>query len=219
MSTRPTITIRDTLTEMIVTGRFKHGARLDEQSLALEFGVSRTPLREALQMLSMSGLVRQEHRRGSFVHYPSLEEVVSMFEVMAEVEAICGRHAARRMDASLMQDLEAALIACEERAAAGDPEGYYEANRRFHTTIYRGSGNAFLEAEAERLHNRLSPFRRMQLLARGRVRQSLAEHRAILAALQDGDPARVSQALLDHIGIQGERFNDLVAQYRRIAGR
>lgn len=219
MSAPPTLAIRDALTEMIVRGRFRHGDRLDEQSLAQEFGVSRTPLREALQMLAMSGLVRQEHRRGAFVHYPSLEEVIEMFQVMAEVEAICGRLAARRMDAPLLQDLAEALRACEARAKDGDSDGYYQANQCFHSLIYRASGNGFLAAEAERLHARLSPFRRLQLQLRGRMAQSLAEHREIFAALQAGDPARVTAALLDHVAIQGERFNDLVASHRRLAGR
>lgn len=216
---RPAFVIRDALIEMIVTGRFKHGERLNEQRLAQEFDVSRTPLREALQLLSSSGLVRLEHRRGAFVHYPSLEEVVEMFEFMAEVEALCARYAARRIDAGLMAQLTAALQGCENAVTAGDLDAYYLANRAFHQTIYQASGNSFLAQEADRLFRRLAPFRRMQLQVRGRMAQSLAEHRAIYDALAAGDPDLAQQSLRPHVAIQGERFNDLVANYRRIAGR
>lgn len=218
-SDRPAFMIRDALIEMIVTGRFVHGERLNEQKLAQEFNVSRTPLREALQLLSSSGLVRLEHRRGAFVHYPSLEEVIEMFEFMADIEALCGRYAARRIDATLLAQLFDTLRGCEEAAQAGDTDGYYEANRQFHQTIYQASGNSFLAQEAEKLLRRLAPFRRMQLQVAGRMAQSLAEHRAIYAALEARDPELAGQTLRPHVAIQGERFNDLVANYRRIAGR
>lgn len=219
MTDRSALKIRDTLLELIVTGQLSHGAHLNEQKLAEEFGVSRTPLREALQLLSGSGLVRLEHRRGAFVHYPSLEEVLEMFEFMADVEALCAGYAARRIAPDQLAALKSALEACEIAAKVEDLDGYYAANRNFHRLIYQASGNSFLAQEAERLLQRLAPFRRMQLQARGRIAQSLAEHRAIFAALEAGDPAQAATALRPHVAMQGERFNDLVAQYRRIAGR
>ena len=115
--------------------------------------------------------------------------------------------------------LEAALQDCEAAAAASDPEAYYAANGIFHRLIYQASGNSFLAREAETLLQRLRPFRRLQLQARGRMGQSLAEHRAILQALASGDAGAAAGALRPHVALQGERFNDLVAQYRRIAGR
>lgn len=216
---RPAFLIRDALIEMIVTGRFSHGARLNEQKLAEEFSVSRTPLREALQLLSSSGLVRLEHRRGAFVHYPSLEEVVEMFEFMAEVEALCGRYAARRIDEPLLAQLSDALQGCEQAVQDEKTDDYYAANHSFHRTIYQASGNSFLAKEAEKLLRRLAPFRRMQLQVRGRMAQSLQEHRAIYEALAARDSDLAARTLRPHVAIQGERFNDLVANYRRIAGR
>ena len=218
MNERPAISIRDALIDMIVTGRFANGERLNEQKLAQEFDVSRTPLREALQLLSSSGLVRMEHRRGAFVHHPSLEEVIEMFEFMADIEALCGRYAAKRIDESQLAKLRNALEGCEKAVAAEDINAYYAANRDFHRTIYRAAGNSFLAGEAERLLNRLAPFRRMQLLARGRLAQSLAEHRAIYEALEAGDGDRAADALHPHVAMQGGRFNDLLASYRRVAG-
>lgn len=216
---RPADHIRDSLIERIITGEIANGSRLDEQRLAEEFGVSRTPLREALQMLQGSGLVRHELRRGTFVQFPGLEEVLEMFQVMAEVEAICGRYAARRMTKALLAGIGEALTECRTVAEEGDLAGYYLANRRFHSLIYAASGNRFLTAEASRLHSRLQPFRRRQLEVRERMRHSLAEHEAIFAALSLGDAELSGRRLYDHVAIQGERFNDLVANYRQIACR
>ena len=96
------------------------------------------------------------------------------------------RHAARRITPDQLAALEAALQDCEAAAAASDPEAYYAANGIFHRLIYQASGNSFLAREAETLLQRLRPFRRLQLQARGRMGQSLAEHRAILQALASG---------------------------------
>jgi len=213
---RPALVIRDALIDRIMKGLFSQGERLNEQRLAHEFNVSRTPLREALQLLSSSGLVRLEHRRGAFVHYPSLEELIEMFEFMADVEALCGRYAAQRIDQEKLDHLQETLEDCETAADAGDADAYYDANRRFHRTIYAASGNSFLASEAERLLNRLAPFRRTQLQARGRMQQSLAEHRAIHDALAAKDADRAAAVLHPHVALQGGRFNELVVSYRRL---
>lgn len=211
---RRTDRVREALEEMIVEGRFADGERLDEVSLSKSFGVSRTPLREAFQALAASGLVEIRARRGAFVRFPSLEDVVEMFEVMAEIEALCGRHGARRMTALDRVAMETALRACEEAAAQNDIEAYYRANHDFHAAIYHASGNRFLASEAERLHRRLKPFRRLQLRVRGRIRESLAEHSRIFEAMVAGDEASVSAELRRHIAVQGDGFADLAAGYR-----
>lgn len=214
-SARPAVVIRDALMDRIAKGEFAQGERLNEQRLAEEFNVSRTPLREALQLLSSSGLVRLEHHRGAFVHYPSLTELIEMFEFMADVEALCGRYAAQRIDQESLDRLHRTIVACDEAADACDTDAYYEANRDFHRTIYAASGNSFLAAEAERLLNRLAPFRRTQLQVRGRLQQSLAEHRRIHDALAARDAEGAAALLHPHVALQGERFNDLVASFRR----
>lgn len=215
---RRTDKIREALEEMIVDGRFSDGDRLDEVSLAKDFGVSRTPVREALQALASSGLVEIRARRGAFVRFPSLEDVVEMFDVMAEIEALCGRYAARRMTPASRAAIETGLLACDQAAIQGDIEGYYRANHAFHTAIYVASGNRFLASEAARLHRRLKPFRRLQLRVRGRMQESLTEHRRIYDALIAGDAAQVSEAMRLHIAVQGDRFADLAANYRTATG-
>ncbi len=200
---------------MILTGALGDGARLDEVSLSERFGCSRTPLREALQALAASGLVQLIPRRGAFVRHPPFEEVVEMFEVMAELEALCGRLAARRVTPQLIEAIRTTVVACEQAVADGDSDRYYAENERFHHLLYDAAGNGFLAAEAMRLHRRLKPFRRMQLKVRGRMAQSLAEHRDVLAALERGDGEVAAGTLRDHVAVQGGKFNDLMAGYRR----
>jgi DNA-binding GntR family transcriptional regulator len=215
MTERMADTIRAALEEMIVTGQFADGERLDEQRLAEHFDVSRTPLREAFQQLAASGLVVLEARRGAFVRQPAFEEMVEMFEVMAELEALCAGLAARRVSEPVLLAIARTVEACEEAVARGDSDGYYTQNERFHHLIYDASGNRFLAAEAARLHRRLQAYRRMQLQLRGRMGQSLAEHRAILDALRAGDGAAAAEALRGHVAVQGARFNDLMATWRQ----
>ena len=112
--------VREALEQMIVTGDLADGERLDEVTLAERFGCSRTPLREAFQALAASGLVQLIPRRGAFVRHPGLEEMVEMFEVMAELEALCGRLAARRVTPGLLAALQATVAACEAAVARDD---------------------------------------------------------------------------------------------------
>ncbi len=215
MNTRMADHVREALEQMIITGEFADGERLDEIRLAERFNVSRTPLREAFQVLAASGLVELLPRRGAFVRHPAFHEMIEMFEVMAEMEAFCGRLAARRVTPEVLAEIRATVIACEAAVEAGDTDGYYRENERFHHLIYTASGNEFLAGEAQRLHRRLQPFRRMQLRVRGRMAQSLTEHRQILDALEAGDSVTAEAVLRDHVAVQGSKFNDLIASYKQ----
>jgi DNA-binding GntR family transcriptional regulator len=209
--------IAEQLEEWIFDGTFSNGDRLDEVRLAEQFGVSRTPFREALQRLARSGLVELIPRRGAFVQQPGPVELLEMFEVMAEYEAVCGRLAAKRISEKALADLHAANEKCQQAVDSQNPDAYYAENERFHKIIYRESGNSFLEAETVSLHRRLQPFRRQQLRLRGRMAQSMAEHEAILLALELGNPEEAAHALRDHVAIQGEKFHNLVATLKKAA--
>lgn len=134
---------------------------------------------------------------------------------MAELEAACVRLACRRATPEDLQRLQRAMLACDEAAAAGDPDRYYQENTEFHHAIYAAAHNDFLEQETLRLQAMLQPYRRRQLRALGRMRQSLEEHHAITAAIANSDAAEAARVMLDHVTIQGERFNDLVAASNR----
>ena len=218
MDRLPSAKIRDSLEQRIVEGELSNGKRLDETELSNFYGVSRTPVREALQRLAESGLAEHLPRRGTFVRSPSLSQLVEMFEVMAELECMAIRLAARRATSNDIDALEKDNETCRAAVAANDTKKYYEINARLHGRIYQMSGNSFLANEARRLHDRLRPFRRLQLRVRGRMEESMAEHDIILAALRDGDADRAMETMKKHITIVGVRFTDLVSSYNRIMG-
>jgi DNA-binding GntR family transcriptional regulator len=202
--------VRDALEQDIVTGKFLPGERLDELTLARRFEVSRTPIREALLQLGASGLVEQHPHRGTFVVERTPAAIVEMFEVMAELEGMCGRLAARRATREHLRALVAAHEACQA-VEADETDAYYYANEMFHRAIYVASGNAFLNEQAGMLHTRLKPYRRLQLRVPGRVRRSLLEHTQIVEAIKAGDGATAEAVLKSHIVIQGENFSDFFA--------
>jgi len=203
--------LREAIEERIATGEFPPGMHLDETELALRFGVSRTPLREALIQLSSTGIIAVRPRRGAVVEAVTPQRLLEMFEVMAELEAMCGRLAARRMSDADHAALKQAHRACEAASRSADPDAYYHQNELFHLAIYAGTHSGFLIEQTTAMHRRLRPYRRLQLRVRNRVTSSLGEHGAIVDALVAGDAELASERLRAHILVQGERFADLLA--------
>lgn len=203
--------IAETLEQLVFAGEYSNGERLDEHKLAEYFRVSRTPIREALQVLVSSGMAEQIPRRGVFVRQPGPVELMEMFETMAELEAACGRFAASRITDAGLQQLVDANHNCQQAIEAQDHGRYYAENEVFHQAIYKASANGYLEKQALQLQNRLKPYRKIQLRFRGRLAQSMAEHVAIVTALQDGDAEKTSNALRRHVAVQGEKFHQLMA--------
>lgn len=204
-------TIRDALENEIFNGNLAPGTRLDEVRLAERFGVSRTPVREALRFLAATGLVDLVRNRGASVAEVSVPRLIEMLEVMAEFEAMCGRLCARRVTNELSADLLAAHEACRVARDAGDADEYYYCNEAFHDVLYEGCGNSFLKEEVTQLRRRVQPYRRLQLQLRRRRQISLDEHQIIVDAITAGDEAAAERSLRDHLLIQGERFADFIA--------
>ncbi len=197
-------------------GRLPPGSRVDEQALGERFGVSKTPIREALIQLASSGLVDVRRRKGARVSVLEPRRLYEMFDVMAELEATCARRAARRMQPEHEAALRKALEACSRAAAAGDPDAYFHENEEFHRAIYAASQNEFLAEQAMALHRRLRPYRRLQLRVRDRMGNSLAEHEAIVEAMLKGEGELAAERLRAHVTVQGERFGDLVASLAQL---
>jgi DNA-binding GntR family transcriptional regulator len=202
--------IVDDLEEMIVTGKFADGERLDEIRLSEHFGVSRTPIREALQKLATSGLVEQRPRRGVFVVEPGPAELIQMFEAMAELEASCGYLAAKRISEAELRVLQETNNLCKLAVTENDADQYYTHNEKFHHLIYDAAKSSYLKDLVTRLQKRLKPYRRMQLHLRGRLEQSMSEHESILSALAEGNSANAADALRAHVAVQGEKFHHLL---------
>ena len=211
-------TLREALEEMIATGQLTPGQHLDETELAQRFGVSRTPIRETLIQLASMGLVVIRPRRGAVVAELGPHQLVEMFEVMSELEAVCSRLAARRMTPAEQDALRAAHQACLEAREADDPDDYYYKNEAFHLAIYAGSHNQFLIEQTRSLHRRLRPYRRLQLRVRNRLATSYSEHDAIVQAILLGDDETAAELTRSHVMIQGQRFADLMASLSQLNG-
>ncbi len=210
---------REKIEEGIVTGQFGPGTRLDEVELATLYGASRTPIREALIQLAAAGFIEKRPRKGWEVIAIPPSRLCEMFDVMAELEAMCGRLAARRATDAEQDRIRTAHQACLAARQANDPAEYYRLNEVFHQAIYEASHNTFLCEQAIALHRRLRPYRRLQLRVRNRMHTSFAEHERIVQAILDGDGAQASDLLRDHVVVQGERFADLVSSLDMLTHR
>lgn len=210
-------TLREQIEEMIAVGTLKPGQHLDETVLAEKFGVSRTPIREALIQLASMGIIVIRPRRGAIVAEIGPQQLIEMFEVMAELEAMCARLAARRMSPAEHAVLKATHLACKEARDEADSDAYFYKNEEFHRQIYIGSKNAFLEEQARALQRRLRPYRRLQLRVRNRVTASFDEHGAVVDAIIEGKGELAAELLRQHIMIQGQRFSDLIASLAELA--
>jgi len=203
--------LREQIEEEIATGRLRPGTHLDEVELAERFGVSRTPIREALSLLAGEGLLEVRPRKGAVVAQASPQRLVEMFELMAEMEAMCARLAARRITDEELAAMEAAHEACRGAADGRDPDAYFYANEAFHRSLYAASHNGFLTEQAGALQRKLRPYRRLQLRVRHRLQRSFEEHQAVLDAIRAGQVDRAAEAIRDHVMVQGERFVDLLS--------
>jgi DNA-binding GntR family transcriptional regulator len=191
--------IRLALTDEIATGRLRPGAALDEQQIADRFGASRTPVREALRQLAMTGMVELRARRGVIVAPMMADRVSEMFETMAEIEAMCVRLATSRIT-----PLERSrLLTMHESSAAyvrdGDIDRYDQFNNEFHAGIYAATHNEFMAEQALTIRARMSGFRRMQLRQGNRMIRSRAEHDDIVRAMAGGDGDAAARNMRAHM--------------------
>ena len=158
--------LMNSIEEHIVTGEYPPGTRLEEVELAETFGVSRTPIREALIRLAATGMIERRPRKGWAVTEVSPNRLCEMFDVMAELEAMCGRLAARRATTFQQQKIRAAHEACR---GVSDADAYFRLNEDFHFAIYDASGNGYLVEKVREVQRQLRPFRRLQLRVKSRL--------------------------------------------------
>lgn len=207
--------IRTWIRGEIESGALLPGARLEEQPLSERFGVSKTPVREALIQLSSAGLVELRQRRGAVVTLLSVDQVISMFEVMTELESVAAKLAASRMSADDRDELSKIHDRSEEFVRNEDFGQYDALNKEFHELIYRGSGNHYLEASVKDIRGRLRVYRRYPFQRPGRILQSFKDHSDIVSAIMKGDGETAARVMRDHISIGGRVFADLVIEMVR----
>jgi DNA-binding GntR family transcriptional regulator len=189
------------LTDDIVSRRLAPGAALDEGTLGRRFGASRTPVREALRELAASGLVEIKPHRAPVVVAVDEARIAEMFEVMADLEALCARRASRAMTPEQRISLEAHHREMGEAVRRGDVAAYRAANVIFHVLIYEGAQNSYLREITQATRARIAPYRGAQLEAAQRLAQSYAEHDAIVDAILQGAGDQAAQLMRDHLAV------------------
>lgn len=206
------------LRERIFAGELAPGTFLDEVRLAEEMSISRTPLREALKVLTVEGLVRHEPRRGCFVNEVTEKDLDEIFPVIALLEGRCAYEAARNAtdaDLAALEDLHGQLA---KHAKARRINEYYAANFAIHEAIIALAGNRWLATVIGDLRKIVKLARLQQLYAPGRLDQSLSEHLAVFAALKARDAEGADAAMRTHLTRQREALRELArAQRPRLA--
>lgn len=191
--------VAERLRQRIFSHELKPGTWIDEQALADQYGISRTPLREALKVLASEGLVTLKPRRGCYVTEISERDLDEIFDIMALLEGQCARKSAEIARDGELRSLGAVHTRLEEAARKGDINGFFEANQAFHRKLQEISDNRWLLHVIEDLRKVIKLSRHHSLFSEGRLEQSLSEHRAILAALQDRDPGAAELRMREHI--------------------
>lgn len=191
--------LRNLIADEIVTGRLAPGMALEEVEIARRFGVSRTPVREAIRELAATGLIEARAHRSAIVARPSSERLRGMFDVLAELEALCAGLSALNMTADEKRYLQEFHNALAEVVERGDPQRYHHLNEEFHGMIYVGSHNDYLAELTFATRTRLSPFSHMQFRALGRLSLSHSEHDRVVAAILRGDKVTAADEMRSHI--------------------
>lgn len=202
--------LRLQIADEIVRGVLKPGTTLDETDLASRFGVSRTPVREALRQLAASGLVDARAHRTAVVAQPNEGDLVGMFEAMGEIEGLCAGLAAERMTAIERRQLERIHEQLRELIQVGDPQRHHEINEAFHGAIYDGAHNAYLAEVAIATRARVQPFRRAQFRNLGRLSKSYVEHDKVVVAIMRGHRSGATDAMRAHILTVREEYESYV---------
>jgi phosphonate utilization transcriptional regulator len=205
--------VQKEIERMIVGGELGAGAKLSENAIAVQLGVSRGPVREALRMLEPTGLVRVEKNRGVFVRQISLEEADEIYEVRAALEGLIGRLAARRIRPEQVEKIRAVVKKMHTVGRTRDAAAYYPLNVQFHALLVDAAGNRALQANYKRVVNELDLYRR-ETISRSaeNIPVSTRDHEAIVNAVAKGDEKLAERLLYEHVIISRERLHKALAK-------
>ena len=189
------------LEEMIFSGQLRPGEKIEEAMIAAQFGVSRTPVREAIQRLVATGMVEVRRRKGTIVTQLTMPRLIGMIEMMAEMDILAARLAARRATPEERDRVRDILE--RARSSVGDQLAYTRLNREFHWALYAATHNHYLEDVALRTWKVLQPYRNFRLDQPGRRKSSLAEHESIYEAIRTSDGDLAAQKMASHVKVGG----------------
>ncbi|MBI5032564.1 MAG: GntR family transcriptional regulator [Chloroflexi bacterium] len=179
--------VHDTIRESILNGHYPPGHRLIADDLAKELGVSRMPIREALHRLEVAGLVMMLPHRGAVVSEFSEPDIIEVYHIRAVLDGLAARLATPNLIDADFKQLDMRLKEMEKKINDGDNEGFLQANREFHTIVWKAAHAPRLQELLENLYDTSQPFRNTSLQLPGRAEQILEEHRQIADALKQRD--------------------------------
>ena len=219
MNIQQSITKKNTRTQillseiekLIVNGSMVPGQRLDEMVLAKKYGVSRTPVREAIRALIAIGLVQNTGKQGSQVAKLSISMLIEMFELMAVLEGMCAQLAARRATKNQLFEMQKTHELLEKTFEKGTHKEFYNVNLQFHDQLYNASHTQYLAEETLRLRRRLSPYRMRVTFQPGRMSSTLDEHNKILIAINKGESELAKNEAISHLRLIGNDLEDFIA--------
>lgn len=188
--------VAEQLRQRIFSRELEPGSWIDELRMAEEFGISRTPLREALKVLAAEGLVTMKVRRGAYVTEMSEKDLRDVYHLLSLLESDAAGVVARTATPEQLQSLHA--LHEELEAAVHERERFFAVNERFHMQLLEMADNRWRNQMVGDLRKVMKLNRHNSLLKQGRIEESLAEHAALLAALSAGNSAATVQAMQAH---------------------
>ena len=191
--------VADQLRVRIFDHELAPGTWIDEQTLAKEFGISRTPLREAIKVLAAEGLITMKLRRGAYVTEVNRGDLEQIFTILSLLEGQAAKEAATKAQEKDLNELDDMHLRLEKAAADRNLEQFFEVNVRFHERVIAIANNPWLTDVIADLRKVLKLQRKDALSRTGRLQSSLSEHREILKALLKRDPIAAEQAMRTHL--------------------
>jgi DNA-binding GntR family transcriptional regulator len=191
--------VAERLREQIFSHDLAPGSWLDEQSLAIAFGISRTPMREAIKVLASEGLVTTKMNKGAYVTEVNRRDLEQIFTVLSLLEGQAAKETALSASEDQLTELDNLHHRLEKAAADRDLEQFFEINVKFHEMIQEIAGNTWMNGVIADLRKVLKLQRRDSLSRSGRLLSSLVEHREILQAILKRDAVAAEQAMRKHL--------------------
>jgi len=193
------MSIYEKLKSQIINFTLKPGQKLQDRQLGLQFGVSRTPVREALNRLVQEGFVRQISGRGYFVKEITIKEIENLYEVREALEVLAAQQAIQKINNRQIKKLSEILKSHKKLIQKGESKGRLLEDADFHRTIVISSGNQYLYGIINNIFDKISTFRAIDALSLQRAKIAYQEHKEIFDLLKEKDTQRLKKKLGKHI--------------------
>jgi DNA-binding GntR family transcriptional regulator len=198
--------IAEQLKQLIYAGEFKAGDRLNEAALATRMGTSRGPIREAIRILTGTGLVTPVVNRGVFVRQVSIREMLEIYDLRALVFGFAAQRAAENITDEHRRQFESLLEGMEQSSQSGATDAYYDLNLQFHALILQLANSARAHQLYDSYVKELHLYRRQNFNTPGNMRRSNVEHRRLYEAIAKGNAAKAKAAAEEHINAGRQRL-------------